>query len=239
LLQFRMYLDRTGLEGLAARLHQWEAGQVRGWAFDGEADDLRLENRFVGIDMTEFLDNPRIRAPMMSYLFYRVEKLITGERIAIVIDEFWKALADEGFRAFAQDRLKTIRKQNGLLVFATQSPRDALLSPIAHTIIEQCPTQIYMPNARGAADDYVQGMKLTAREFSMVARELSNESRRFLIKQGHTSVVAELDLNGFDEELAILSGRTAAVELLTEIRREVGDDPTLWMPVFQRRRVAA
>jgi type IV secretion system protein VirB4 len=233
------YLDRTAAEGLHANLAQWADGGARGWVFDGPVDDIGLDKRFVGFDMTDFLDNPSIRAPMMSYLFFRVEKLITGERIAIVIDEFWKALADDGFRAFAQDRLKTIRKQNGLLLFATQSPRDALLSPIAHTIIEQCPTQIVFPNARGAVEDYVAGMKLTQREFSLIARELTNESRRFLIKQGHTSVVAELNLNGFADELAILSGRTASVALLDDIRAEVGDDPAHWLPVFQRRRAAA
>lgn len=233
------YLDRTAAEGLHANLSQWADGGARGWVFDGPVDNIGLDKRFVGFDMTDFLDNPRIRAPMMSYLFYRVEKLITGERIAIVIDEFWKALADGGFRAFVQDRLKTIRKQNGLLLFATQSPRDALLSPIAHTIIEQCSTQIFFPNARGAAEDYVVGMKLTQREFSLVAHELTNESRRFLIKQGHASVVAELNLSGFVDELAILSGRTASIELLDDIRAEVGDDPTRWLPVFQQRRALA
>jgi type IV secretion system protein VirB4 len=235
----RVYLNKTDMTGVSERLKEWQAGAPLGWVFDCERDDIGLSSHFVGYDMTDFLDNPRIRTPMMAYLFHRVEQLIDGQRICIVIDEFWKALADEGFRAFAQDRLKTIRKQNGLMLFATQSPRDALLSPIAHTIIEQCPTQIYMPNGRGATEDYVGGMKLTQREFALVSRELSNESRRFLIKQGHASVVAELNLNGFDEELAILSGRTSAIELLERLRHEVGDDPAQWLPLFHARRSAA
>jgi type IV secretion system protein VirB4 len=126
-----------------------------------------------------------------------------------------------------------------LMLFATQSPRDALNSPIAHTIIEQCPTQIFLPNSRGNHADYVDGFKLTEREYELIARELSVESRRFVLKQGHNSVVAELDLNGFDDELAILSGRTANVELLDVIRAEVGDDVKDWLPVFQQRRSAS
>src|SRR3546814_10924874 len=97
--------------------------------------------------MTDFLDNEEIRTPLMAYLFYRIEQLIDGRRIIIVIDEFWKALADEGFRDLAQNKLKTIRKLNVLMLFATQSPRDALNSQNAHTIIEQCPPQIFMPNS--------------------------------------------------------------------------------------------
>jgi type IV secretion system protein VirB4 len=240
----RTFLNNTDPEGIAARLRRWERGGPLGWVFDNVIEDIGfgefgLSGKFVGYDMTDFLDNEEIRTPLMAYLFHRVEQLIDGRRIIIVIDEFWKALQDEGFRDLAQNKLKTIRKQNGLMLFATQSPRDAIVSPIAHTIIEQCPTQIFLPNSRGDRGDYVDGFKLTEREYELIARELSVESRRFVLKQGHNSVVAELNLNGFDDELAILSGRTANVELADAVRAEVGDDVTGWLPVFQQRRRSA
>lgn len=222
----RTFLNNTDPEGIASRLRRWERGGPLGWVFDNVIEDIGLGDfgvggKFVGYDMTDFLDNEEIRTPLMAYLFHRVEQLIDGRRIIIVIDEFWKALADEGFRDLAQNKLKTIRKQNGLMLFATQSPRDAINSPIAHTIIEQCPTQVFMPNSRGSRADYVDGFKLTEREYELIARELSNESRRFIVKQGHNSVVAELNLGGFDDELAVLSGRTANVELADTIRADV------------------
>ena len=70
----------------------------------------------------------------------------------------------------------------------------------------------------------------------MLHEDLSTESRRFLIKQGHDAVVAQLDLAGMDDELAILSGRTATVELLDRIRAAVGDDPAAWLPRFHQMR---
>ncbi|MGE3992335.1 VirB4 family type IV secretion/conjugal transfer ATPase [Pseudorhodoplanes sp.] len=239
----RTFLNNTDPEGIASRLRRWERGGPLGWVFDNVIEDIGLGDfgvggKFVGYDMTDFLDNEEIRTPLMAYLFHRVEQLIDGRRIIIVIDEFWKALADEGFRDLAQNKLKTIRKQNGLMLFATQSPRDAINSPIAHTIIEQCPTQVFMPNSRGSRADYVDGFKLTEREYELIARELSNESRRFIVKQGHNSVVAELNLGGFDDELAVLSGRTANVELADTIRAETGDDPEAWLPLFQQQRSA-
>ncbi|CAN7623125.1 VirB4 family type IV secretion/conjugal transfer ATPase [Pararhizobium sp. LjRoot238] len=232
----RTFLDNTDPEGIASRLRRWERGGPLGWVFDNDADDIGIGAKFIGYDMTDFLDNEEIRTPLMAYLFFRIEQLIDGRRIIIVIDEFWKALQDEGFRDLAQNKLKTIRKQNGLMLFATQSPRDAIVSPIAHTIIEQCPTQIFLPNPRGDHADYVDGFKLTEREFELVSRELSVESRRFIVKQGHNSVVAELNLRGFDDDLDILSGRTANVELAEAIRAEVGDRREDWLPVFQQRR---
>ncbi len=80
---------------------------------------------------------------------------------------------------------------------------------------------------------------MTEREYELIARELSVESRRFVLKQGHNSVVADLYLGGFDDDLAFLSGRTANVELLDAIRTEVGNDPKDWLPVFQERRSAS
>lgn len=232
----RTFLNNTDPDGIAARLKRWEKTGPLGWVFDNDEDDIGIGAQFLGYDMTDFLENEEIRKPMMSYLFHRIVQLIDGRRIIIVIDEFWLALLDESFRDFAQNRLKTIRKQNGLMLFATQSPRDALNSPIAHTIIEQCPTQIYFPNVKADHGDYVGGFKMTDREFELIGRELSRESRSFIVKQGHNSVVASLNLSGLDDEIAVLSGTTANVELLETIRAEVGDDPADWMPVFQEKR---
>jgi type IV secretion system protein VirB4 len=232
----RTFLDNSSLEGIASRLRRWERGGPLGWVFDNEGDDIGIGAKFIGYDMTDFLDNEEIRTPLMAYLFFRIEQLIDGRRIIIVIDEFWKALQDDGFRDLAQNKLKTIRKQNGLMLFATQSPRDAIVSPIAHTLIEQCPTQIFLPNPRGDRADYIDGFKLTEREFELVSRELSVESRRFIVKQGHNSVVAELNLNGFNDELAILSGRTANVELADVIQAELGASNEAWLTAFQKRR---
>jgi type IV secretion system protein VirB4 len=232
----RVFLGQRDPEGIGARLERWCRGGPLGWVLDGEEDTIGLEAPALGFDMTDVLDDAQVRTPLMMVLFHRVEELIDGRRIVIAIDEFWKALGDEAFRALANDGLKTIRKKNGAMVFGTQSPRDALMSPIAHTIVEQCPTQVFFPNPRGQAADYVDGFHLTEREFRLVREELSTESRRFLVKQGHTAVVAELDLSGLEDHLAVLSGRSASIGLLDRIRAEVGDDPAAWMPLFQEQR---
>ena len=210
-----------------------------GWVFDNTADQVSLNQKLMGFDMTEFLDNAEIRTPLMMYLFHRVEQLIDGRRVVIDIDEFWKALGDEAFRDLAQNKLKTFRKQNGLLIFGTQSPADALKSEISHTIIEQCPTQIFFPNPKASQHDYCEGFKLTRREYFLIKEDIIPETRRFLIKQGNYSVVAELNLGGMWDELAILSGTTKNVELLDQIRERVGDDPAQWLPVFLNERKKA
>lgn len=56
------------------------------------------------------------------------------------------------------------------------------------------------------------------------------------MKQNAFSIVVELDHFGLDDGLAVLSGRQSTMELLDEIRAEVGDDPDVWLPTFQERR---
>jgi type IV secretion system protein VirB4 len=235
----RTLLGQRDTAGVGARLDRWRRGEALGWVLDGQDDALGLDARFLGFDMTHVLDAPDVRTPIMMYLFHRLQGLVDGRRLVIDIDEFWKALGDEAFRALAQDGLKTYRKQNAMMVFGTQSPADVLRSPIAHTIVEQCATQIFLPNAHAQARDYVDGFGLTHREFALVREDLAPEQHRFLVKQGLNSVVVELDLSGLDDALAVLSGRTETVALLDRIRAEHGDNPAGWTQPFHdaRRRL--
>jgi len=232
----RSLLGQRDAGGIGARLDRWRSGQALGWALDGAEDAMPLDAAFLGFDMTHVLDAPDVRTPLLMYLFHRLQRTVDGRRLVIDVDEFWKALGDEAFRGLAQDGLKTFRKQNAFLVLGTQSPADVLRSPIAHTIVEQCATKIFLPNPNAAERDYIDGFGLTEREFALVRDELSPTQHRFLVKQGLDSVVAELDLGGLDDALAVLSGRTETVDLLDQIRSRHGDDPARWMVPFQTAR---
>lgn len=222
--------------GIGARLEKWVEGGSMGWVFDNPADEMTLDARFIGFDMTDFLDNADVRAPVMMYLFHRIDQLLDGTRTIICIDEFWKALGDDAFRRFAQDGLKTYRKRNALMVFATQSPADALKSEISHSILEQVATKILLPNSNGARSDYVGGLGLSKAEYKLIREELSPESHMFLVKQGHDSVVVELDLGGMDDALAVLSGRSETTAIVDQLINEHGADPAIWLPLFYQSR---
>ena len=231
------FLDPTDPEGLHARLSRWCAG-CRGeyaWVFDNPADTLipRLSGRSViGFDVTEFLDNEIARAPVTLYLFHLVRQLLDGRRLVCWMDEFWRLLADPAFESFAKDGPKTWRKLNGVMSLATQSASDVLGSPISRTLVEQTPTKVFFPNADADFAEYTQGLGLTEREFKLVKQQLQPGSRMFLVKQGHYSVVCQLDLQGFAAELAVMSGRRSHLEHLRRIIAEVGAEPGAWLPLF-------
>jgi type IV secretion system protein VirB4 len=214
---------------LASRLAPWYGAGEHAWLFDNPVDRLNLDTRTAGFDMTALLDNPVLRTPAMMYLFHRVDECLDGTPALIVIDEGWKALDDEIFVHRLKDWMKTIRKRNGVVGFATQSASDAIESKIAATIIEQSATQLFMSNPKAQASDYCGGFGLTEHELDLV-RSLPEHLRCVLVKQGGNSVVARLDMANMHDAITILSGRETSVRKLDELRQQHGDVPSDWMP---------
>jgi len=216
---------------LADRLGAWIGEGEHAWMFDNAEDRLDLTARVVGFDMTALLENPRLRTPTMMYLFHRIEERLDGKPTMILIDEGWKALDDEVFAARIRDWLKTLRKRNALVGFATQSARDALESRISTALVEQTATMVFMPNSRARPEDYCDGFGLTEHELALI-RTLPAHSRCFLVRQPDASVVVRLDLSGAPEVLTLLSGRESSVRRLDLLREALGDAPREWFPAL-------
>lgn len=137
--------------------------------FDNPEDKIDFNSKPVlGIDGTEFLANKDICSLVTDYLLFRLESIIDGRRVMIFMDEFWRYLADPDTAKYAFDKLKTIRKQNGLIILATQSPEDILSNPQGSNYIQNCITKIFLPNTGADEKQYIEGFKLTPNEFSLL-----------------------------------------------------------------------
>lgn len=215
---FQKSLPNMGDDGVYARMRKWTAGNSLGWVFDNPADTIDLTRAsIIGFDYTDLIENAEVRVPVINYLLHRLESLIDGRRLIYVMDEFWKILEGEGgLKEFAKNKQKTIRKQNGLGIFATQSPEDALASDIAAALIEQTATMILLPNPNASREDYINGLKLTEAEYNVVV-SLDERSRCFLVKQGHASTVCQLNLRGMDDALAVISASTDNIEIMHQV----------------------
>ncbi|PKH70753.1 VirB4 family type IV secretion/conjugal transfer ATPase [Stenotrophomonas sp. Betaine-02u-21] len=243
---FQKSLPNMGDDGLYARMRRWTSGNSLGWVFDNPVDTIDLQKaNIIGFDYTEVIDNPEVRVPVIQYLLHRLESLIDGRRLIYVMDEFWKILdGSGGLKEFAKNKQKTIRKQNGMGIFATQSPEDALNSDIAAALIEQTATLILLPNPNASREDYVEGLKLTEAEFKVVTA-LDERSRCFLVKQGHASNVCQLNLRGMDDILSVISASTDNIDVMHRVmheaalREKVSESalsPEQWLEDFYRHR---
>jgi type IV secretion system protein TrbE len=97
---------------------------------------------------TESLIGTSAAPAVLAYLFHRVEGRLDGSPALLIIDEGWLALDDPTFGAQLREWLKTLRKKNASVVFATQSLADIETSAIAAAIVESCPTRLFLPNER-------------------------------------------------------------------------------------------
>jgi type IV secretion system protein VirB4 len=243
---FQKSLPNMGDDGLYARLRRWTSGNSLGWVFDNTVDTVDLgKASIIGFDYTDIIDNPEVRVPVINYLLHRLESLIDGRPLIYVMDEFWKILDGEGgLKEFAKNKQKTIRKQNGLGIFATQSPEDALKSDIAAALIEQTATLILLPNPNASRSDYIDGLKLTEAEFKVVTA-LDERSRCFLVKQGHAASVCQLNLRGMDDILSVISASTDNIEVMHRVLLDAAErenvakadlSPEQWLDEFYKRR---
>ena len=113
-----------------------------------DAESERLGEADVQAFETEGLIGSGAAPAVLAYLFHRIEDRLDGRASLLIIDEGWLALDDPGFAGQLREWLKTLRKKNASVVFATQSLADIAGSAIAPAIIESCPTRLFLPDER-------------------------------------------------------------------------------------------
>ncbi|MBB1093850.1 conjugal transfer protein TrbE [Rhodopseudomonas palustris] len=133
-------------QALKRALQPYCIGGPSGRLLDAETE--RLGEASVQAFETEGLIGTSAAPAVLSYLFHRIEHRLDGRPTLLIIDEGWLALDDEGFAGQVREWLKTLRKKNASVVFATQSLSDIDNSAIAPAIIESCPTRLLLPNER-------------------------------------------------------------------------------------------
>ena len=118
-----------------------------GRLLDGATENLSLCD-VLHVEMEPIMQHKRLIPPVLTYLFQRLEARFDGRPTLLVLDEAWTFLDEPMFAARIREWLKTLRKKNVAVLFATQSLADIERSAIASALIESCPTRIFLPNDR-------------------------------------------------------------------------------------------
>ncbi|MGZ2452650.1 MULTISPECIES: VirB4 family type IV secretion/conjugal transfer ATPase [Rhizobium] len=231
----REFLLHGPSEGAGARLERWCRGSALGWAFDGEIDEVKLDASITGFDMTQLLEYEEVCAPAAAYLLHRVGSVVDGRRFVMSCDEFRFYLLNPQFAAVIDKFLLTVRKNNGLLILATQQPEHVLESPVGASLVAQCMTKIFYPSPTADRSAYIDGLKCTEGEFQAIREHMAIGSRKFLLKRESGSVVCEFDLAEMREYVAVLSGRANTVRFADQLRDKYGEAPGAWIDKFMAR----
>ena len=108
----------------------------------------QMRSHYCGLVTEALMGQVAVVAPVLTYLFHRLEERFDGRPTLLILDEAWIFLDHPLFAARIREWLKTLRKKNVAVLFATQSLADIADSSIAPAIIESCPQRILLPNDR-------------------------------------------------------------------------------------------
>ncbi|WP_319798668.1 conjugal transfer protein TrbE [Nitrobacter sp.] len=161
---------------------------------------------------------------VLAYLFHRIGDRLDGRPTLLIIDEGWLALDDEGFAGQLREWLKTLRKKNTSVIFATQSLSDIASSAIAAAIIESCPTRLLLPNER-AIEPQILGVYrrfgLNDRQIEILAR--ATPKRDYYCQSRRGNRLFELGLSEVGLALCAASSKSDQA-LIANIVAEHGRD---------------
>jgi len=195
-------------QALKRALQPYCLGGPYGRLLDAEAE--RLGAAEVGAFETEGLIGTSAAPAVLAYLFHRIEG--------------WLALDDQGFAGQLREWLKTLRKKNASVIFATQSLSDIDGSAIAPAIIESCPTRLFLPNERAIEPQITaiyRRFGLNDRQIEILAR--ATPKRDYYCQSRRGNRLFELGLG--DVALAFTaasskSEQSAIAEIVGEYGRE-------------------
>lgn len=156
---------------VAAALEPLTLKGPHGALLDGEGEAFEV-SRFDTFELESLMATPSAVVPVLSALFHHLERGFDGRPTLLVLDEAWLFLGETAFAAKIREWLKTLRKKRVAVIFATQSLDDVASSSIASTLIESCPTQVFLPNPRAlepSSARLYEGFGLNRRQLELIA----------------------------------------------------------------------
>ena len=161
-------------------------------------------------EMEALMQTPSLVAPVLSYLFHRLEARFDGRPTLLILDEAWLFLDHPLFASRIREWLKTLRKKNVSVVFATQSLADIGTSAIAPAIIESCPQRILLPNDRAVEPQLratYERFGLNDRQITLIAR--ATPKRQYYLQSAQGNRLFDLALGPIGRVLCGSSGPDA------------------------------
>ncbi|MCU4119139.1 conjugal transfer protein TrbE [Variovorax sp. N23] len=156
---------------LRLALQPYVLGGAHGRLLDADSDRLG-DGAIQCFEMEELMQSKAAVMAVLGYLFARFDARFDGAPTLLILDEAWLFLDDPVFASRIRQWLKTLRKKNVSVVFATQSLADVKDSTVAPAIVESCASRIFLPNPQATEPQIrsiYEGFGLNTRQIEIVA----------------------------------------------------------------------
>jgi type IV secretion/conjugal transfer VirB4 family ATPase len=217
-------------QAVKAALSPYVLGGSYGSLLDAARDTL-AEGPWLAFEMGELMARRGAVGPVLTYLFHCLEQRFDGRPTLLVLDEAWLYLESTAFAGKIREWLKTLRKRNVAVIFATQSLADVAGSTIAAALVEGCPTRIFLPNPDARSPQIAalyERFGLNGRQLELIAG--ATPKRDYYYQSAAGDRLFELGLGPV--ALAAVGAATPADQVLMD--RLLADDPKGFPAAFYR-----
>jgi type IV secretion system protein VirB4 len=191
-----------------------ESGLVKIFDYDRE---INWSDRIMGFDLTEYSNKEFIVVPILYYMLYKIEDMLNSEVGSIIVFKNSKQLLNnEIFIDKIVHLLDRLRQKNCVAIFcfdAEDYDNDVkkLLSLVSQKVSSKFILSDFNVN-----EELKDILKLDDNELRMINYFKDNE-RKFLLKFGSNSMVANFDLSGNKPLTKLLSSSYEDIAIVEEI----------------------
>ena len=188
---------------------------IIGDLLNSEEDCLELSN-FCTFELEHLMKMKKeFVVPVLLYIFRKIEKSLNGDPTFLSLDEGWLILDTDAFRDKLREWLKTLRKRNCSVLFATQSITDTQESSISHILEESCFTKIFLPNSSAkdpASADLYRSLGLNNAELEIISGAKQKQDY-YIVQRGQGKRMINFNIDPYTLAFVGVSGEPAKDEL--------------------------
>ena len=191
-----------------------ESGLVKIFDYDRE---INWSDRIMGFDLSEYSDKEFIVVPILYYMLYKIEDMINGETPSIIVFKNSKQLLNnEIFTDKIVHLLDRLRLKNCVAIFSFDvedydNDVKKLLSLVSQKVSSKFILSDFNVN-----EELKDILKLDDNELRMINYFKDND-RKFLLKFGSNSMVANFDLSNNKALTKLLSSSFEDIAIVEEI----------------------
>jgi type IV secretion system protein VirB4 len=151
-LDMSAFVNALSHPGLQAALRPLTRDGSLGYVFDA-IDRRSYDADWTSVELDELVEDEEVAGPLMAYLWHMIRRLCHRDRpMLIPIDEAWMAMKGP-FKDMLNKGMRTFRRENARVVFASQSAVDIASSELAGIIVNSCSLKMVFPDSAIASPE--------------------------------------------------------------------------------------
>jgi type IV secretion system protein VirB4 len=179
--------------------------------------EINWSDRIMGFDLTEYAEKDFIVVPILYYILYKIENIINEETPSIVVfKNAEKLLNNEIFTDKIINLLDRFKLKNCVVIFCFDAEDLNEETENLINLVSQRVSSKFILSDFNVSEDLKNTLKISDEELRLI-NYFKNEERKFLLKFGDNSLVANFNLSQHKSLIRLLSSSFEDVAIVEEI----------------------